>query len=163
MMGISSLYSNGQGVAQDGALAREWSEKAHACHAKQMDALWEQSAKLRTMADPKRLAPGPKPVEVPPGGYRLPTDDKFLAIMGSLVAASVAYAELHPEEQGSGDVDLPKRWRQDDLDRRNWQKLVRSHAEVLGDNGSAVRVHFGRESTHSSPAATSAGSGWTAL
>jgi hypothetical protein len=126
MMGISALYSNGQGVPKDAALAREWSVKADSCHAKEMDSLWVQSAKLRSMADGGRLpAVGERVAAAPPGGYRLPTNDKFLALMGSLVAASVAYAELHPEEQGSaGEPDLAKRWRQDDLDRQNWQKLA---------------------------------------
>lgn len=124
MMGISALYSNGQGVPKDVALAREWSVKADACHAKEMDSLWVQSAKLRSMADGGRLpAVGERVTAVPRGGYQ--TSDKFLAIMGSLVAASVAYAELHPEEQGSaGEPDLAGRWRRDDLDRQNWQKLT---------------------------------------
>jgi TPR repeat protein len=139
MVNIGELYRNGNGVPPSAALAREWSAKAESCHAKRLDRRWDKTATLRAMADGGRLpAAGERPTTRPTalatdlaGGLRVTTDQKFLAGVGALLAAATALDALYQPSGDSGassagapDIDLARRWRQDDMDRQNMGNLL---------------------------------------
>jgi TPR repeat protein len=131
MVNIGRLYLHGDGVPQNAALAREWSAKAESCHGTESDWLWDKTASLRAMADGGRLpAAGEVGRTGPAGGSRLSTDEKFLASLGALMAAAIALDVLHPASGSGGgspagpDIDLERRWRQDEIDRQNMQRLL---------------------------------------
>jgi hypothetical protein len=131
MRNIGALYLNGDGVPQNAALAREWTAKAESCHGKELDWLWDNTAKLRAMADGGRLpVVGELRRTSPAGGSRWSTDDKLLAGLGALMAAAIALDMLNPPSGNGGanpsgpDIDLARRWRQEDIDRQNMDRLL---------------------------------------